>query len=154
MHKGRTTQNYFQQHRSLKNNMIPVHLCLQRSVCVYMYVYDRERMRERPWVQREELMLQHWLWVRLFLSLSSALTSLFPLPLSRSPFSQHLSSCLHLCRAHFRWQEGGRKRERGKWGGGGGCGTGGGRGAAMGEGNKRLHHDCTIQKQLNGDIPA
>lgn len=28
-----------------------------------------------------------------------------------SSLSQHLSSCLHLCRAHFRWQEGGREKK-------------------------------------------
>ena len=27
-----------------------------------------------------------------------------------SSLSQHLSSCLHLCRTHFRWQEGGGRR--------------------------------------------
>lgn len=37
------------------------------------------------------------------------------------------------------------------WGGGGGGLAGG----ALGEGNKRLHDDCTkIQKLLKGDIPA
>lgn len=89
-----------------------------------------------------------------------------------SSLSQHLSSCLHLCRAHFRWQEGGveggggEQREgrdgndRGGSGGGGGGGGGDGEGGGVGrvqkgEGNKRLHDDCTtIQKLVRGDIPA
>lgn len=91
----------------------------------------RERKRERPWVQWEELMLQHsGRESKANCESDSLILSLFgpylPPSTSTLPFSslsQHLSSCLHLCRAHFRWQEGGRKRGGREWwreGGGGG----------------------------------
>lgn len=46
----------------------------------------------------------------------------------------------------------GGREKKGKKGMTGGWGLAGG---ALGEGNKRLHNDCTtIQKLLKGDIPA